>query len=71
MLMAAERFLVAPLQLRCIEVIAANLDVDTLWTAYDIANQCQVIEIEDGDAPAASLHDACACCLIAKLEAAV
>ena len=66
MLMAAERFLISTLQQRCIDVIAAHLDVDNLWTAYDIANQCQVIE-EDGS-PAEALHDACACCLLKNLE---
>jgi len=67
MLMAAERFLISPLQQHCIEVISAHLDVENLWTAYDIANQCQVIE-EDNLSPAESLHEACACCLLKNLE---
>jgi len=72
MMMVAERFLVAPLQLRCVEVMAANLDADTIWTAYEIVKQCNILP-QDGSpdevAPAEALLDACACCLIQQLEA--
>ena len=52
-----------------IEVMAANLDEETLWTAYEIVKQCNMLAQEDGAlSPAESLLDACVCCLIQKLE---
>lgn len=67
LLLAAERYMVYPLQLDCVAVLQAGLCAETIWTTFALADSLHMpppLPPEPGAPPAASpaelLRDACA-----------